>query len=469
MNAVPQKGDGPVTQVSSDSPAGNSEKSGFSSLVDSLSAAMGANGGSPVSQKSADAGKEPNSQKLLKDSKTPDGKSGIPGEVNPQINRMAVSPPNTKGSTPAGTADGKPGIPGGANPQMNRAAVSLPNTTGSTPAGTADDKPGIPGGASPQMNGTSKSLMNTAAATLLEAKTDVVEVTDSGQEPIDQTSVSQDKQNLQPLLQEVGKLQGGDGDELPPMASHDSQNLSDTAGGQKTQGPQKGDGSETKDSKTPSEFDSLLSLKSLSGKGQSVQLGASANENSQNADDTKTTAHDNDGSSSNSAEPLNSANMGFSQVVRQENTSVPNVQAGPSEATTVKPNVTDITDGKVYVMKDSNNLSVTLEPDGLGKLNIQLSLDKGMITTQISVPDNAVKSLIENNIQHIVHSLMNEGLSVGGFSVSLRDGQGTGTNESQYAVSRRGSDHSMSNTPEITESAYDGNSQAVSGLINIYI
>ncbi|MGD0883488.1 MAG: flagellar hook-length control protein FliK [Thermodesulfovibrionales bacterium] len=485
VNAIPQKGDGSVTQVSSDSSGGNSGNSGFSTLVDSLSEPMGASGVSSISQKSADAGNEPKPLKVSKDCKAGDGKSGTPG-VTPQTNGMAVTLPHAAGTAPAKTEDGKSGTPG-VTPQANGMGTTIPSAAGTAPAETEDGKSGS-AGVTPQTNGMGATIpsaagtapaeteggksgsagvtpqMNGIAVTIPHAAEDADEVNNSAS--IDQTSVSQDKQNLQQLIQEFGKLQSGDSGTVLPMSSHDSQDITDTAGGEDAKSPQKGDGNDTKDIKSLPEFDSLLSLKSLSGKGQSLQTGASATGNSQNADETKTTAHDNEGSSSNSPEPLNSQIMGFSGMVRPENAAVPNAQSGPSEATTVKPSVTDMTDGKVYIMKDSNNLAVTLEPDGLGKLNIQLSLDKGMITTQISVPDNAVKNLIENNIQHIVNSLINEGLSVGGFSVSLRDGQGTEKNESQYQVSRSGN---VSDTPEITASVYDRNSEAGNGHVNMYI
>lgn len=82
----------------------------------------------------------------------------------------------------------------------------------------------------------------------------------------------------------------------------------------------------------------------------------------------------------------------------------------------------DILDNATTIMKDGNRLAVRFEQDGLGKLNIDLSMNKGMINAHIQAADSATKALIENNMQQIVDSLLKAGLSVGGFSVSLKGG-----------------------------------------------
>jgi len=101
-------------------------------------------------------------------------------------------------------------------------------------------------------------------------------------------------------------------------------------------------------------------------------------------------------------------------------------------------------EGATAIIKDGTRLAVKLEPEGLGKLDINVSLEKGMVNAQIHVSDAATKVLIENNMQHIVNSLLNEGLSVSGFSVGMeghafRDGaagdSGNGGSEQHHAAS----------------------------------
>jgi flagellar hook-length control protein FliK len=55
-----------------------------------------------------------------------------------------------------------------------------------------------------------------------------------------------------------------------------------------------------------------------------------------------------------------------------------------------------------------------------GRLNINLSLNRGVVNVHINTADNAVKEFIENNIQSIVNALAEEDVSVGGFSVGLK-------------------------------------------------
>ncbi len=94
----------------------------------------------------------------------------------------------------------------------------------------------------------------------------------------------------------------------------------------------------------------------------------------------------------------------------------------------------DLTENKATIISTGNRLAVSLEPEGLGKLNINLSLDRGMVNAQIQAADPAAKNLLENNMQQIMDTLMREGLNVGGFSVSLKHGEtgdmnGQGTND----------------------------------------
>jgi flagellar hook-length control protein FliK len=92
----------------------------------------------------------------------------------------------------------------------------------------------------------------------------------------------------------------------------------------------------------------------------------------------------------------------------------------------------ELFDHTVSIVKNGNRLAVQLEPDGLGKLNINLSLDKGIVNAQIHVADSAARNLIESNIQQIMNTLIGEGLSIGGFSVSLQQhGAWDGTAERQ--------------------------------------
>ncbi len=85
------------------------------------------------------------------------------------------------------------------------------------------------------------------------------------------------------------------------------------------------------------------------------------------------------------------------------------------------------------IVKDGNRLAVKFEQDGLGKLDIDLRLNKGIINAQIQVADDSTKTLIENNMQRIMDSLLQAGLSVGGFSVSLKGGGQQNMEQEEYS------------------------------------
>jgi flagellar hook-length control protein FliK len=81
----------------------------------------------------------------------------------------------------------------------------------------------------------------------------------------------------------------------------------------------------------------------------------------------------------------------------------------------------EVLDKIVYIVKGKNRLSVTVEHENLGKININLSLEKGMVNVQINTSDNAIREFVENNIHQIVDSLSKNDVNVGGFSVALKN------------------------------------------------
>jgi hypothetical protein len=85
--------------------------------------------------------------------------------------------------------------------------------------------------------------------------------------------------------------------------------------------------------------------------------------------------------------------------------------------------IAELLDSIVYAVKGNNRLGVTIEHSELGKLNINLSLDKGNVHVNIHASDKVTKEIIENNIQYIIDSLEKEGVSIGGFSVGTKEHQ----------------------------------------------
>jgi flagellar hook-length control protein FliK len=123
----------------------------------------------------------------------------------------------------------------------------------------------------------------------------------------------------------------------------------------------------------------------------------------------------------------------------------------------------DAFDHAVSIVKDGNRIAVQLDHNGLGKLDINLSLDKGAVNAQINVADDATRKVIENNMQQIVNSLLGEGVSVGGFSVSLRQ-QGTRDGSDWY----RQDGAQQSNRPAL-QPVSAPRAAAAQGTVNIFI
>lgn len=114
--------------------------------------------------------------------------------------------------------------------------------------------------------------------------------------------------------------------------------------------------------------------------------------------------------------------------------------------------------------KEHSSIGISIEPDGLGKVDIQLSLDKGMINGQINVFDSANKDMLEKNLRHIMEALVKDGLNIGGFSVSLREKNG-GMNSSQ---DQRGAEAYQGEIRAIGKTTLTS-TQPGNGLINIFI
>ncbi len=88
----------------------------------------------------------------------------------------------------------------------------------------------------------------------------------------------------------------------------------------------------------------------------------------------------------------------------------------------------EIADKIIYSMKGNNRIGVTIESETLGKLNMNLTINKGIVNVHINAADSAIKELVENNINNIIETLSKNGVSVGGFSVGLRNHKNNDTN-----------------------------------------
>ena len=96
--------------------------------------------------------------------------------------------------------------------------------------------------------------------------------------------------------------------------------------------------------------------------------------------------------------------------------------SGKAQSLTAPRGVTPIPEHTFVITKKSErSIEVSIEPNGIGKLQIELNLDKGVINAKINATDAVGKEIIERNLTNIMDTLVKEGIAVGGLSVSLRD------------------------------------------------
>ena len=75
----------------------------------------------------------------------------------------------------------------------------------------------------------------------------------------------------------------------------------------------------------------------------------------------------------------------------------------------------------VIIRKSDTSVEVTLAPPGVGKLEIEVVLDKGVVNARIIAADSAGRETIARSLPQIVEALARDGMNVGGFTVSLKE------------------------------------------------
>ncbi|MCX8031687.1 MAG: flagellar hook-length control protein FliK [Thermodesulfovibrionales bacterium] len=75
---------------------------------------------------------------------------------------------------------------------------------------------------------------------------------------------------------------------------------------------------------------------------------------------------------------------------------------------------------KVQVLKaDEKSLRLTLKPEGLGLIDIELTIDEGVINANILATEYIGKNFFENNLSYLLSNLVKEGINIGKLSVSI--------------------------------------------------
>ncbi|MFW5799366.1 MAG: flagellar hook-length control protein FliK [Spirochaetota bacterium] len=76
----------------------------------------------------------------------------------------------------------------------------------------------------------------------------------------------------------------------------------------------------------------------------------------------------------------------------------------------------------INLKNDKSEIVIQLKPESLGKVKMKLSVSEGEITGKIIVESNEVKKIIQNNMNELIKSLEESGLSLDTLDISLGSG-----------------------------------------------
>ena len=132
----------------------------------------------------------------------------------------------------------------------------------------------------------------------------------------------------------------------------------------------------------------------------------------------------------------------------------------------------DIIDKARVTVRDNRNanFNVKLYPRELGNVNVNLSLENGIVTAKFFVDSDEAKSLLSQNMENLKQQLQDAGIEVGEFNVGVNDNGKGFLNDNE-----NGGKKELIQFPEGKEllsaaSIYDGNSSVLnSNSINVVI
>ncbi len=117
----------------------------------------------------------------------------------------------------------------------------------------------------------------------------------------------------------------------------------------------------------------------------------------------------------------------------------------------------------VITRKSDTSVEVTLAPPGVGKLEIEVVLERGVVNARITAADSAGREAIARSLPQIVEALARDGMNVGGFTVSLKERRDRTGDAPAHGASRDPDARLLSAVPAASASA------ASAGLVDIFV
>ena len=106
----------------------------------------------------------------------------------------------------------------------------------------------------------------------------------------------------------------------------------------------------------------------------------------------------------------------------------------------------------MLVGKEHSEIKIQLKPEFLGKVSLEISIEKGVVKAEIVAENQQVKQLIEANLGNLRQTLINQGLKVNQLVVSLGGQSQFGQTKEQGQNTGRGN-RKQQNTESLFEVA----------------
>lgn len=114
-----------------------------------------------------------------------------------------------------------------------------------------------------------------------------------------------------------------------------------------------------------------------------------------------------------------------------------NIESAMQKDKIISANLTNTDSSRFHILRmNETTLRVVVEPDGVGILDIELTLEKGVINAYIFASDGAGKNFLDNNLSNLLSNLLKDGLNIGKFSVSLGDKKNDNGNNNENERSK---------------------------------
>ena len=79
--------------------------------------------------------------------------------------------------------------------------------------------------------------------------------------------------------------------------------------------------------------------------------------------------------------------------------------------------------GKFIQKQDTNTITLKVDPESLGKLKITIDMTDQVVKANIVVESDAVKTIVENNLNDLTNQLSRNGVQVSSVNVTLSEGE----------------------------------------------